>query len=222
MSQSMQNRSGPAASGGPAKDVPMGHSDESDGIEEYDNALPSWWLGIFYLSVIWGVIYAVHYHFIGHRSEAKDYDAEVAAANAKWPPPKVEGVDLGAGAVAAGEKLFMTNCIACHGADLKGGIGPNLLDATWIHGGEAEQIRTTISEGVGTKGMPAWGKVLGPDKVAQLAAFVYTRNQQAPKDAPPTPADGAPTATQPTDGAVVAPPAEPAPAQSAEGAKAGG
>ena len=168
--------------GGPAKDVVLGHSDEYDGIEEYDNALPAWWLGLFYGCVIWGVCYLSWYHFIAHRSQAADYDAEVAAAEVRWPQPKVEGVDLSAAAVAEGEKLYMTNCIACHGVDMKGGIGANLMDSTWIHGGEAEQIRTTINEGVGTKGMPAWGKVFGPQKVAQLAAFVYTKSQAAPKD----------------------------------------
>lgn len=212
MSQSIQSA---GKKGGPAKDVAMGHGEEYDGIEEYDNALPAWWLGIFYFTVIWGVGYLVHYHFIANRSQAGDYDAEIAAANALWPPPKVEGIDLGPAAVAEGEKLYMTNCIACHGVDLKGGIGANLLDATWIHGGEPEQIRATINDGVGTKGMPAWGKVFGPQKVAQLAAFVYTRNQQAPKDAPPAAPEAAPGATPAADGA--APAAAPA-----DGAKAGG
>ena len=168
--------------GGPAKDVVMGHGEEYDGIEEYDNALPGWWLGLFYGCVIWGVCYLGWYHFIAHRSQAADYDAEVAAAEARWPQPKVEGVDLSAASVAEGEKLYMTNCIACHGVDMKGGIGANLMDSTWIHGGEAAQIRATINDGVGTKGMPAWGKVFGPQKVAQLAAFVYTKSQAAPKD----------------------------------------
>ena len=195
---------------GPAKDVVLGHGEEYDGIEEYDNALPAWWLGLFYVSVVWGVCYLSWYHFIGHRSQAADYDAEVAAAELRWPQPKVEGVDLSAAAVAEGEKLYMTNCIACHGVDMKGGIGANLLDEVWIHGGEPDQILKTIDEGVGTKGMPAWGKVFGPAKVAQLAAFVYTKNQAAPREpAAPASAD-APATEAPTDGAPT------------DGAKAGG
>lgn len=163
------------------KDVVLGHGAECDGIEEYDNALPAWWLGIFYVTVLWGVGYAIHFHFIGHRSQAGAYAAEMAAAEARWPQPTVAGVDLSPSAVAEGEKIYQTNCIACHGATLQGGIGPNLTDGTWIHGNQPEDILRTVTEGVGTKGMPAWGKVLGPVKAAQVAAFVYKKQGPTPE-----------------------------------------
>lgn len=169
----------------PSKDVVLGHADECDGIEEYDNSLPTWWLGLFYFTVVAGVVYAVHYHFIGHRSQAGEYNAEVAAANERWPPPKMTGVDLSPAAVAEGQKVFGSVCIACHGADLHGGIGPNLVDGTWIHGSQPEDILKTVAEGVTTKGMPSWGPVLGPQKVAQVAAYVYTQAQAAQPAAPP-------------------------------------
>ncbi len=168
-----------------ARDVILGHADECDGIEEYDNALPSWWLGLFYFTLVWAVVYGVHYHFVGGRSQSAEYDAEIAAANERWPPPKVEGVDLSAAAVAEGQGIFATTCVSCHGAELQGGIGPSLVDATWIHGSSPEAIFKTVNEGVGTKGMPAWGKVLGPQKTARVAAFVYDRAQKAAAAAPP-------------------------------------
>lgn len=177
------------------RDVVLGHAEECDGIEEYDNALPTWWLGLFYVCVLWGLCYAVYYHFIGHLSEAGDYRAEMAAADQRWPPPKVGALDLSPAAVAAGEQVFMTTCIACHGKDMHGGIGPDLLDNTWIHGGKPEEILKTVTEGVLDKGMPPWGKILGPEKVALAAAFVYTRNQQAAANLPPvapSPAEAAP------------------------------
>lgn len=188
------------------RDVVLGHAAECDGIEEYDNALPTWWLGLFYACIAWGVGYATYYHFIGHRSEAGDYDAEIAAANLRWPPPKAGPLDLSPAAVASGEAVFMQNCIACHGKDLHGGIGPDLLDTTWIHGGKPEDILKTASEGVLAKGMPPWGKILGPEKVALAAAFVYARNQEATKGMPATDAS-APAAPAPA----AAPPAAPAP-----------
>ncbi|MEK6255374.1 MAG: hypothetical protein N2B05_11820, partial [Gemmatimonadales bacterium] len=46
----------------------LGHADESDGIEEYDNPLPDWWFGLLCFTVIWAVAYTVHYHFNGNRS----------------------------------------------------------------------------------------------------------------------------------------------------------
>lgn len=163
----------------PTQDRVLGHADESDGIEEYDNRLPTWWLGLFYLSMIWGVAYAVHYHFIGHRSQAGDYDAEMSAAAAQWPEPTGPmQVEVTPELIAAGEQTFMGTCVACHGADLHGGIGPDLTDDVWIHGGTMEAITRTITEGVLDKGMPAWGHVLGPQKVAEVAAYVQSKSQQ--------------------------------------------
>ena len=161
------------------QDVVLGHGEECDGIEEYDNALPSWWLGLFYVTVIFGVCYAVYYHFIGHISQKGIYDAEIVAAEVRWPKPALAAVDLSPAAVAEGEAFFQTTCVACHGKDLAGGIGPSLIDDTWIHGGSPEEILKTITEGVGTKGMPAWGPVLGGQKVAAAAAFIYTRANAA-------------------------------------------
>lgn len=176
------------AKGGPERDVVLGHADECDGIEEYDNALPGWWLGIFYFTLVWGVVYTIHYHFVGGRSQESEYEAELAAANVRWPPPKVEGVDLSPASIEEGKGIFTTTCISCHGLELQGGIGPNLVDATWIHGGSPEQILKSISEGVAAKGMPGWGPVLGPVKTARVAAYVYDAAQKAAAAAPPAPA----------------------------------
>lgn len=172
-------------SGGPTRDVILGHGADCDGIEEYDNALPSWWLGIFYFTMAWGVVYAIHYHFVGGRSQTAAYNAEIAAANERWPPPKATGVDLSPASIAEGQGIYATTCISCHGAELQGGIGPSLVDSTWIHGNQPEDILKTVTEGVGTKGMPAWGKVLGPQKTARVAAFVYDRASKAAAAAPP-------------------------------------
>ncbi len=153
----------------------LGHGDEADGIEEYDNPLPDWWLGLFFLTVVYGVGYAVHYHFIAEDSQEKRYLAEMAEAELRWPTPEAAEFETSPELVAAGEVVFTQTCAACHGADLTGGIGPSLVDAEWIHGGDPEQIVTTITEGVTDKGMPAWGQVLGPQKVQQVAAFVVSK-----------------------------------------------
>ncbi|MEO8636150.1 MAG: cbb3-type cytochrome c oxidase N-terminal domain-containing protein [Gemmatimonadales bacterium] len=166
-----------------SKNQVMGHADESDGIEEYDNALPNWWLGLFYLCHIWALAYVVHYHFIAKRSEVKTFAAEMAAASVRWPQQAAAAaattVDLSEQSVEAGEAVFKVNCVACHGADMKGGIGPNLLDTTWIHGGTPEAILHTITVGVPEKGMLTWGPILGPAKVSQVAAYVVHQNREA-------------------------------------------
>jgi cytochrome c oxidase cbb3-type subunit III len=156
-------------------DQVLGHADDCDGIDEYDNRLPTWWLGIFALCVLWGVGYGVHYHFVGNRSQAGEYDNEVAAAMAQWPEPEAGATLVAtADAVEAGKALYATNCIGCHAADLTGGIGPNLIDAEWVHGGTLDEINKTVSEGVPAKGMLAWGPILGPAKVAQVSAYVHS------------------------------------------------
>lgn len=166
-----------------SKNQILGHAAESDGIEEYDNALPNWWLGLFYLCIIWAFAYTAYYHFIAKKSYPATLAAEVAAANTRWPQQAAAAaavtVDLSEASVQAGEEIFKANCVACHGADLKGGIGPNLLDTTWIHGGKPEDIQRTITVGVPEKGMLTWGPILGPEKVAQVAAYVSHQNSEA-------------------------------------------
>lgn len=158
------------------RDQKLGHADEADGIEEYDNPLPDWWLGLFWFTIIWAVAYTLHYHVIADRSQEKHLASELAAAEAKWPASAqpaefVPTPEL----AAAGEAVYQTNCVACHGASLEGGIGPNLTDETWIHGGEPAQVLATITDGVAAKGMPAWGSILGPEKVRQAAAYILSK-----------------------------------------------
>jgi cytochrome c oxidase cbb3-type subunit 3 len=162
------------------RDQVLGHAAESDGIEEYDNPMPNWWLGLFYLTIVWALGYAVHYHFIAHRSQAGTLAAELADADRRWPrEAAATTVELTTENIHAGEAVFKANCVACHGADLTGGIGPNLLDTLWIHGGTPEQILHTITVGVPEKGMLTWGPILGPEKVAQVAAYVVSKNREA-------------------------------------------
>ena len=156
-------------------DKVLGHSAESDGIEEYDNPLPAWWLGLFYFTIGWGIVYLVNYHFVSQTSQTAQYTAEVAEADVRWPQKAVASKVGDADAVAKGAEIFTQNCVGCHGPDLHGGIGPDLTDATWIHGGTIEDITKTISEGVPAKGMITWGPILGPEKIAQVAAFVKSK-----------------------------------------------
>jgi len=159
------------------RDQVLGHGDEADGIEEYDNPLPDWWLGLFWFTILFAFGYTIDYHFIEHRSPQKELAAEVAAAKVKWP----EGA-VGAAFVPThdmeekGEEIFKTNCAPCHGEDLHGKIGPNLTDDVWIHGGRPQDIINTITNGVPAKGMPTWGPILGPERVRDVAAYVISEH----------------------------------------------
>jgi cytochrome c oxidase cbb3-type subunit 3 len=161
------------------RDRLLGHAADNDGIDEYDNQLPGWWTGLFFFTVVWGIGYAVDYHLVSHRSQALAYEQEMRSAAERWPAIAPAPIAFDAATVDAGRGLFVTNCASCHGADGQGAIGPSLVDATWIHGSEPEQVRTTITNGVAAKGMPSWGPILGPDKVAKLTAHVVTAARSA-------------------------------------------
>jgi cytochrome c oxidase cbb3-type subunit 3 len=165
------------------RDRVLGHADEADGIEEFDNPLPNWWLGLFYFTIVWAAGYAIHYHFIAHRSEVKRLAAEMAEADRRWPRQAAAAAEstlaITPAAVAAGEAIFKANCTVCHGEDMRGKIGPNLLDTVWIHGGRPQDIVHTITVGVPAKGMITWGPILGPEKINEVAAYVVERNREA-------------------------------------------
>jgi cytochrome c oxidase cbb3-type subunit 3 len=77
--------------------------------------------------------------------------------------------------VASGADLFKSNCAACHGADGKGNVvlgAPNLTDKTWLYGGSEATIVETITKGRMAM-MPAQDKVLSPEKIHLLTAYVW-------------------------------------------------
>ncbi|GGE93551.1 cytochrome-c oxidase, cbb3-type subunit III [Stappia taiwanensis] len=81
-----------------------------------------------------------------------------------------EGIDL-----AAGETVYVDNCAACHGEDLKGmrEVGaPNLLARNYLYGKSIDSIVAQVTDsrnGV----MPAWSTRLEPATVKSLAVYVH-------------------------------------------------
>jgi cytochrome c oxidase cbb3-type subunit 3 len=155
-------------------DTDMGH--EYDGIREYDNRLPNWWLATLLLSTIFAYGYFFYYHVVenGGSSLADNYKADVAEANSRSAGPIDDKILTGLFTQGAsdGAAVFKTTCAVCHGDDGQGKIGPNLTDNAWLHGGKPMDIYNTISNGVVQKGMPAWRSQLGDAKVRLLAAYV--------------------------------------------------
>jgi cytochrome c oxidase cbb3-type subunit III len=161
------------------KDRLLGHADDNDGIDEYDNPLPDWWLGLFWLTIIWAIGYTLHYHVIADRSQEKALAAEIARAEARWPASAATAEFVITPELAEqGRSVYQTNCAACHGAELGGGIGVALNDGAWLHGGSPEEVLRTVSEGVPAKGMPAWGPILGPERVKQVTAYILSQQSE--------------------------------------------
>ncbi len=154
-----------------------------DGIRELDNVLPPWWVYMFYVTVIFGLVYLVRFHIVGDYTQAIEYENEVAEAKIAIEEYKKTAKNLvdvntvevltEASDLSAGEKIFTTNCVVCHMADGGGGIGPNLTDEYWILGGGIKNVFRTISEGGRDgKGIVAWKNSLKPVEMAQVASYL--------------------------------------------------
>ena len=177
------------ASAASERDVDTGH--EYDGIREFDNRLPNWWLASLFLAISFGYAYFFYYHVFNGEGLWATYRAEQAAIDAA---EAARPVDEGAIVAMAADKdmmaskaqpLFVQQCAACHKPDASGLIGPNLTDGFWIHGNKPGEIYSTISKGVALKGMPTWGPLLGMEKVKMMAAYVTTlKGKNLPGKAP--------------------------------------
>lgn len=85
-----------------------------------------------------------------------------------------------ASAAAEGHDTFVNmNCAACHGYDLKGGMGPDLTDTYWRYGGSPADIYKSIYEGR-PQGMPAWGRALSPDIIWKVVAYIESKGGAFP------------------------------------------
>ena len=182
----------------PNRDRLLDH--EADGIREFDNALPRWWLYGFYLTIVFAAVYVVNYHVLaaplfGRPGMVAEYEAEVEAA------PRVTAAPAAGPAVALvalrdepslaqGRSIFEgpdNVCSSCHRADLGGTIGPNLTDEYWLHGCSLQQIVTSIRTGFPMKGMMPFGtgKPLTDTQVLQVASYVMARRGSSPADPKP-------------------------------------
>jgi cytochrome c oxidase cbb3-type subunit 3 len=163
---------------------------EYDGIKEYDNPMPRWWLGTFWVTIVFSIIYLVIPGVGVGKGRIADYEADMAkaAALAARNDPlsgltneKLVAMSKDPAARALGAATFATTCSSCHLADGGGLIGPNLTDAYWLHGGQPMEIIRTINGGVAAKGMPAWGRILKPEQLRSVAAYVLTLRGTTPK-----------------------------------------
>jgi cytochrome c oxidase cbb3-type subunit 3 len=184
----------------PQRDQVLDHS--YDGIQEFDNRLPNWWLWTLYGAIGFAICYWLFFHTWGWGNlKYEQYRSEMAAA-AEAQLARMEGQEttnetlLLMSAVPAtverGHEIFSQFCVACHLADGSGSVGPNLTDGYWLHGGQPLQILHTVTYGVADKGMAAWGNQLGPRRVQEVVAYVLTiKNTNRPGKAPQGEPEGA-------------------------------
>ena len=167
-----------------------GHTWDGD-LREYNNPLPKWWLWLFYITVVFGLIYFVLYPGLGTFkgikgwSQASQWEQENAAAEAKvaaylapFASMTVPELAANAQAMATANNLFQNNCAQCHGADGGGARGfPNLANADWQWGGDPDTIVQTIANGR-VAAMAPWVDVIGEEGVDAVVAYVQQLSGQ--------------------------------------------
>lgn len=156
-----------------------------DGIYELDNNLPPWWLALFYGTILYAGVALYYNHFSGYgKSQAETYEIEMAKgeeARFDYLAKQANSVDetnvvalTAEGDLNGGAAIYKANCVACHGNLGQGGIGPNLTDKYWIHGGDVKNVFKTIKYGVTSKGMTAWQSQLEPVAMQKVASYVLS------------------------------------------------
>ncbi len=233
------------------KDVLLDH--DYDGIRELDNDMPSWWVYMFYVTIVIAVIYLLYFHvfnlgdlsreeyykemnpdyvetgpirnvtfespwyatdpditprmvakFADHVGENVSFERlireakrranpeQLAMLNEDFPsdeiiePVKLAAATSGptkptdlepltdAASLAAGADIFRQHCAVCHGPQGQGGIGPNMADYYWIHGGDINDIVHIINVGVPAKGMIPWDKTLRAEQIRQVGSYLIS------------------------------------------------
>lgn len=168
-----------------------------DGIEEYDNPMPAWWIKMFVLTMLFGIGYLIAYPGLGkwpgllNWTSVQQWEGDVEEARLENEALYAGFLEQGAATLAENDqamriakRVFANNCAVCHGTDGKGSYGfPNLTDNDWLYGGEPAQIAQSIHDGRSGV-MPSWLSALGNEGVASMAAYVQalsSGNTDAPE-----------------------------------------
>lgn len=165
-----------------------GHVWDGD-LTELNNPMPRWWLYMFYITIVWGLIYLIvypgfsSYSGVFNWSSEKAYKEEVAEASETYGPifsrfsnTDIKTLSEDPAAIKVGQRLFVNYCSQCHGSDAGGSRGfPNLTDNDWIWGGSPEAIHQSILNGR-TATMPAWDSVIKPQQIGYIVDYLYSLN----------------------------------------------
>jgi cytochrome c oxidase cbb3-type subunit 3 len=170
----------------------LGH--DYDGIRELDNRLPPWWLYGFYGCILFACVYMWRYH-VSHTAplSGEEYAISVQKAELQKAAFLINAASLvdentvkqltAASELTAGQKFFETTCFACHGKAGEGGVGPNLTDEYWLHGGSVQDVFKSIKYGWPDKGMKSWKDDFSPSQIAQITSYVRSLQGTHPANA---------------------------------------
>lgn len=183
------------------KDGPILREHVFDGIQEFDQKLPNWWLFTFYIAIVFFVGYwVVYYSTNSMQTPTQKINAHMAAIEDKKNQELVAMMDklddqvllewsTNQSITSEGKAIYNQYCIACHSPDLNGGvIGRSLIDDHWEYGGKPMQLFNLVlngspsdAKGFNGQKMQAWKDLLGPEKAAKAVAYVISKSPHVEK-----------------------------------------
>jgi cytochrome c oxidase cbb3-type subunit 3 len=165
-----------------------------DGIQEYDQKLPNWWLFTFYIAILWMIVHWLAYyqfHLIPTDEEKigqamEKIENQRAEALKNIDDSKLWSMSQDRAVVSAGEATYKATCVACHGPDLMGKKSNPLLpglalaDQSWRHGHNPTDVLKIVRRGSpdATKGMPPWEPQLGTQRVVEVVAYILSHHKE--------------------------------------------
>ncbi|MBK7211825.1 MAG: c-type cytochrome [Bacteroidales bacterium] len=170
---------------------------EYDGIRELDNKLPSWWVWLFIITVVFSAVYLLGYQVAGWwPSQKAEYEKEMAQlAEMKKSAPQ-NNVDVAtmlpladAASLDAGKETFKKICSTCHGMNGQGLVGPDMTDEYWIHGDSLnnkvtiQDLYKVVITGVLEKGMISYKDQLSPVQIQQVLSYIISLQGTKPAGA---------------------------------------
>ena len=173
------------------KDIMFDH--EYDGIRELDNKMRRWWLWLFYITIVIAGIYFYVYHISGTGLSSKEqYALQMETAQKEIDDYLSRQADQvneqtvtklsDEKALAEGASIYQTLCSVCHGPAGEGGVGPNMTDPYWIHGGDIKNLFRTINYGVPEKGMISWSAQLRASDIQKVASYILSLQGTNPQN----------------------------------------
>lgn len=171
--------------------VPLIKDHEYDGIKELDNDMPSWWVWLFIITIVFSLVYLVRLWVFRADDliQEKEFQKEMAAAPKMNRPVEELAMayledDL---SLSNGKETWTKICAVCHLADGGGLVGPNMTDKYWIHGNKVEDMFAVITNGVIEKGMIPYKDQLTPRQRLEVISYIMLRLNGSTPAAPKEP-----------------------------------
>jgi cytochrome c oxidase cbb3-type subunit III len=179
-----------------------------DGIQEYDNPLPSWWKNMFWVTIVFSPFYFLYYHNNEDGRSVEDQYSIALAENTRKQYAEIGDLEGDQATmlkflkepkwVGVGKSIFKANCVSCHGSDGGGLVGPNLCDDNYKSVKQLTDIVTVVQSGLAGGAMPAWGTRLS-HKNDLILVSIYVASLRGTQPTTAKAPDGVPIAAWPTE-----------------------